>query len=218
MAYDVFIKELREKNQLSQTDIADIMGISRTSVQLIENGSTKFPSKKVLTKLSNYLNKSEVSVMARILFDDLPLDNEINKYIVQRYLAHMYLEGWNIECSPYTYTVTSSYKLEFDGKMVKKREPKNSIIVAKYNRFLIRLDSVESVNDAQGYMGDMLSIVMTVLDDFRSVNILFDFNDSKQRQMFDYFKQIKYRKIGFDIRLILFDAIQNVLIKEITYK
>ena len=93
MAYDVFIKELREKNQLSQTDIADIMGISRTSVQLIENGSTKFPSKKVLTKLSNYLKKSEVSVMAKILFDDLPLDNEINQYITQRYLAHMYLEG-----------------------------------------------------------------------------------------------------------------------------
>ena len=37
MAYDVFIKELREKNQLSQTDIADIMGISRTSVQLIND-------------------------------------------------------------------------------------------------------------------------------------------------------------------------------------
>ena len=218
MAYDVFIKELREKNQLSQTDIADIMGISRTSVQLIENGSTKFPSKKVLTKLSNYLNKSEVSVMARILFDDLPLDNEINKYIVQRYLAHMYLEGWNIECSPYIYPVTSIYKLEFDGKMVKKREPKNSIIVAKYNRFLIRLDSVESVNDAQGYMGDMLSIVMTVLDDFRSVDILFDFNDSKQRQMFDYFKQIKYRKIGFDIKFILFDLVNDLIAEEITYK
>ena len=102
--------------------------------------------------------------------------------------------------------------------MVKKREPKNSIIVAKYDRFLIRLDDVESIHDAQGYMGDMLSIVMTVLDDFRSVNILFDFNDSNQREMFDYFKNIKYRKIGFDIKFILFDSVNNLIAEEITYK
>ena len=111
----------------------------------------------------------------------------------------MYLEGWNIECSPYVYQVTENYKLEFDGKIVKKREPKNNIIVAKYDRFLIRLENIKSVSDAQVYMGDMLSVIMSVLDDFRSVHIIFDYNDIHQRQMFEYFKNINYRKIGFNI-------------------
>ena len=67
-------------------------------------------------------------------------------------------------------------------------------------------------------MGDMLSIMMSVLDDFRSVNVLFDANDKKQCIIFDLFANLKYRKIGFNIKLILFDSIAEKCLSSIIYK
>ncbi|MCQ5121162.1 helix-turn-helix domain-containing protein [Massilicoli timonensis] len=219
MSFGTYLKDVRFKMNVNQTQMAEILDISRTAIKLIENGSTKYPSKKVLHNLSVYLEQTEHEVMMNILFTDKDLSKDAsNDLLVYHYLTYMYLEGWNIECSPYIYQVTESYKLEFDGKIVKKREPKNSIIVAKYDRFLVRLASIDSVNDAHGYMGDMLSIMMSVLDDFRSVNVLFDANDKKQCIIFDLFANLKYRKIGFNIKLILFDSIAEKCLSSIIYK
>lgn len=219
MAFDTYLKNVRSEMNVNQTQMAKILDISRTAIKLIENGSTKFPSKKVLHNLSEYLDKSQIEVMSKILFTDIDLDNEpLDEYFMCRYLAHMYLDGWNIDCAPYIYQVTRNYQLEFDGRIIKKRQPKNVIIVTKYDRFLVRLDDVESIDDVQGYMGDMLSIIMAVLDDFRSIHIVFDYNDAQQRQKFECFKNINYRKIGLNIKFLIFDAIQNSVIEEITYK
>lgn len=219
MAFDTYLKSIRTKMNVNQTQMAEILDISRTAIKLIENGSTKYPSKKVLHNLSTYLKQSELEVMSEILFEDKTLNKDISSNaLIYHYLTYMYLEGWNIECSPYVYQVTENYKLEFDGKIVKKREPKNNIIVAKYDRFLIRLENIKSVSDAQVYMGDMLSVIMSVLDDFRSVHIIFDYNDIHQRQMFEYFKNINYRKIGFNIKFIIFDSIRDSVVEEIIYK
>lgn len=219
MAFDTYLKSIRTKMNVNQTQMAEILDISRTAIKLIENGSTKYPSKKVLHNLSTYLKQSELEVMSEILFEDKTLTKDISSNaLIYHYLTYMYLEGWNIECSPYVYQVTENYKLEFDGKIVKKREPKNNIIVAKYDRFLIRLENIKSVSDAQVYMGDMLSVIMSVLDDFRSVHIIFDYNDIHQRQMFEYFKNINYRKIGFNIKFIIFDSIRDSVVEEIIYK
>lgn len=219
MAFDTYLKGIRTKMNVNQTQMAEILDISRTAIKLIENGSTKYPSKKVLHNLSTYLKQSELEVMSEILFEDKTLNKDISSNaLIYHYLTYMYLEGWNIECSPYIYQVTENYKLEFDGKIVKKREPKNNIIVAKYDRFLIRLENIKSVSDAQVYMGDMLSVIMSVLDDFRSVHIIFDYNDIHQRQIFEYFKNINYRKIGFSIKLIIFDSIRDSVVEEIIYK
>lgn len=219
VAFDTYLKGIRTKMNVNQTHMAEILDISRTAIKLIENGSTKYPSKKVLHNLSTYLKQSELEVMSEILFEDKTLNKDISSNaLIYHYLTYMYLEGWNIECSPYIYQVTENYKLEFDGKIIKKREPKNNIIVAKYERFLIRLENIKSVSDAQVYMGDMLSVIMSVLDDFRSVHIIFDYNDIHQRQMFEYFKNINYRKIGFNIKFIIFDSIRDSVIEEIIYK
>lgn len=219
VAFDTYLKGIRTKMNVNQTQMAEILDISRTAIKLIENGSTKYPSKKVLHNLSTYLKQSELEVMSEILFEDKTLNKDISSNaLIYHYLTYMYLEGWNIECSPYIYQVTENYKLEFDGKIVKKREPKNNIIVAKYDRFLIRLENIKSVSDAQVYMGDMLSVIMSVLDDFRSVHIIFDYNDIHQRQIFEYFKNINYRKIGFSIKLIIFDSIRDSVVEEIIYK
>lgn len=219
MSFDTYLKGVRSKMSVNQTQMAEILDISRTAIKLIENGSTKYPSKKVLHNLSVYLKQTEHEVMMNILFTDKELKSDTSSnLLVYHYLTYMYLEGWNIECSPYIYEVSENYKLEFDGKIVKKREPKNSVIVAKYDRFLVRLDDIKSIEDTQGYMGDILSIIMAVLDDFRSIHIIFDYNDCQQRQKFKYLKNINYRKIGFNIKFIAFDTIQDLIVEEIVYR
>ena len=125
VAFDTYLKSIRTKMNVNQTQMAEILDISRTAIKLIENGSTKYPSKKVLHNLSTYLKQSELEVMSEILFEDKTLNKDISSNaLIYHYLTYMYLEGWNIECSPYVYQVTENYKLEFDGKIVKKREPK----------------------------------------------------------------------------------------------
>ena len=218
MAFGTYLKKIREEKCINQTEMAKLLDISRTAIKLIENGSTKYPSKKVLHNLSTYLKKTEPEIMLEILFPDIISYKNVSNLLIYHYLTHMYLKGWNIVCYPYIYKVSNNYELEFDGKIVKKREPKNSIIIVKYERFLIRLESVKSVIDAQVYMGDMLSVIMSVLDDFRSVHILFDYNDVQQRKLFAYFKNINYRKIGFNINFIIFDSIQDYVVEEIVYK
>ena len=68
VAFDTYLKSIRTKMNVNQTQMAEILDISRTAIKLIENGSTKYPSKKVLHNLSTYLKQSELEVMSEILF------------------------------------------------------------------------------------------------------------------------------------------------------
>ena len=63
-------KRIREEKKINQTEMAELLDISRTAIKLIENGSTKHPSKKVLHNLASFLNKTEIDVMTQILFDE----------------------------------------------------------------------------------------------------------------------------------------------------
>lgn len=106
MSFDTYLKGIRTEKNVNQTQMAEILSISRTAIKLIENGSTKYPSKRVLHNLSVYLNQSKFDVMAKILFTDKSLDDKSSdEYFVCISLTHMYLEGWNINDYPYVYPV-----------------------------------------------------------------------------------------------------------------
>lgn len=199
--------------------MARILDISRTAIKLIENGSTKYPSKKVLKNLSSYLNKPEIEVMSRILFTDVNFDKQsTDKLCSYRYLTHMYLEGWNIDQAPYRYFVSENYYHDFEGRIIKKRQPKNIAIVSGFTQFLSRIDDFKSANDALVYMGDAMAIASSVLDEFRNVHIIFDYNNIDQKQKFEYFRNLQYRTRSFGIIFILYDASKDQIIDEVKYK
>ena len=56
MAFANYMKNIRLDGNESQVNMAKILDISVTALKLIENGSTKFPSEKVLKKICEYTN------------------------------------------------------------------------------------------------------------------------------------------------------------------
>lgn len=206
MAFDTYLKGIRNERNVNQTQMAEILDISRTAIKLIENGSTKYPSKKVLHNLAVYLNQSELDVMARILFTDKSLDDKSSdEYFVCSYLTYMYLYGWNINDHPYIYPVWQGKSIEFDGRIIKKRQPKNIVIVTTFKRELFRIKEVKNGEDAIAYIGDLIAKLMTVLDEFRAVQLLFNALDKNDCLAFDVFKNLKLNKSNFNLYLILYN-------------
>lgn len=52
------IKKLREENNLSQSKLADLLGISQSELSKIENGKAKKIDIYFMIEISNYFNKS----------------------------------------------------------------------------------------------------------------------------------------------------------------
>lgn len=205
MSFSIYLKRIREENKKNQTEMAKILDISRTAIKLIENGSTKYPSKKVLHNLVNFLNSNEIEVMTQILFDE-PLEylNE-NELFVHHYLAYMYLEGWNIVEHPYVYTIWHGYCIEFDGKIIKKRQPKNIVIVTSYKKELLRITEVKNKMSALGYFSDLVSKLMQVGDPYRGVKIIFNAEIEEDKIAFGYISEVKMSHKGFNVEAILYD-------------
>ena len=206
MSFDTYLKNVRSKMNVNQTQMAEILDISRTAIKLIENGSTKYPSKKVLHNLSIYLNQSELDVMTKILFTDKILgDKSTNENFIRSYLTYMYLEGWNINYHPYVYPLWQGKSIEFDGKITKKRQPKNIIIVTTFKRELYRVKTVSSREDALAYMGDLVSKIMAVMDEFRGVQLLFNILNEEDYASFEVFKKLEFQKIIPKLEIVLFN-------------
>ncbi len=216
MAFDSYLKDIRIEKNVNQTQMAEILDISRTAIKLIENGSTKYPSKKVLHNLAIYLNQSELDVMAKILFTDKSLDDKSSdEYFVCSYLTYMYLEGWNINDHPYVYPVWQGKSIEFDGRITKKRQPKNIMIVTTFKRELYRVTTISNKEDAIGYIGDLTSKLMTVLDEFRGVCLLFNNHIKEERDCYEVFNELILKKTMYKFEMVLFDS-ENGIIKQIS--
>ena len=146
-----------------------------------------------------------------ILFDEEDIKH---RYVACRYLAYMYLLGWNITVSPFELHLTENYMRTFDAKIIKKRENKNIVIVASCNRFFERISINDVLEDKNfiGYLGDAVSLTLSIMDSFRGLHILFDNKDEKQHQMYDLFEEGKYRHLDFYIDVVLFDPDRSEVI------
>ena len=104
----------------------------------------------------------------------------------------------------------------YDGRLIKKRDNKNIILVTNYEKYLYRIKEVNDYLDAVGYIGDIISLSLSVLDDFRQLHILFDYNNKDHKRVYELMREVTYKKWSFDINVILFDAILGQIIEEQT--
>lgn len=215
MAFDSYLKDIRIEKNVNQTQMAEILDISRTAIKLIENGSTKYPSKKVLHNLAIYLNQSELDVMAKILFTDKSLDDKSSdEYFVCSYLTHMYLEGWNINDHPYVYPIWQGKSIEFDGRITKKRQPNNIMIVTTFKRELFRIKEIKNEDDALTYIGDLMSKLMTILDKYKGVVLLFNAENTIESNTFSLFSSMNTSMRRFNMNLVLFSSESGIVDKK----
>ncbi|WP_296880063.1 helix-turn-helix transcriptional regulator [Thomasclavelia sp.] len=211
MSFAIYLKKIREEKKINQTEMAELLDISRTAIKLIENGSTKHPSKKVLHNLASFLNRTEIDVMTQILFDENSENFDENELFVRHYLTYMYLEGWNIVDHPYVYPIWNGYSIEFEGKIIKKRQPKNIVIVSSYKKELYRITKVKNRMDALGFVGDLVSKLMQVIDSYRGVKLIFNAENQEEKIAFDCISEVQMSHKGFNVEVVLYDKNTGVI-------
>ena len=164
--------------------MADILGISSQAIKMIENGSTKFPSKAVLDKLSDYLDKFPVAVASAIIFGEDDYEEDEQGYLSCRYLSYKYINGWNLDEVP----IELQYRTEsvlFSGKISKRREPKNTSIIIEFSEFVGSDADDLSLEGAYDILATIMTIVAQNKESFRRVEVLFDINDYHDINAFD---------------------------------
>ena len=94
--------------------------------------------------------------------------------------------------------------------------PKEMKLVAKYfGKEVLRDISINDVLEDKnfiGYLGDAVSLTLSIMDSFRGLHILFDNKDEKQHKMYDLFEEGKYRHLDFYIDVVLFDPNRSEVI------
>ncbi len=205
MAFSTYLKNLRAANNLTQKEMAGILNVSVNAVKLIENGSTKYPGKKVLTKLCEYKNQDALDVVYEILFCDEGVDINSSRYLACRYLAYMYLEGWNIDKSPYISPGRTLKIHEFDGKISRKGKLKDVVIVSTFERHLYRIKKIESEEDVLPYIGDVVSFLMSILEYYKDAHLLFDSRNDEQVRVYKLFVAERLSRADFGLYVALFN-------------
>lgn len=214
MYFAEYMKKLRKDKSLTQSQIADILGISPQAIKMIENGSTKFPSKVVLYKLSDYLDKFPVAVASAIIFGEDDYEEDEQGYLSCRYLSYKYINGWNLDEIP----IELQYRTEsilFSGKISKKREPKNTSIIIEFSEFVGSDADDLSIEGAYDILATIMTIVAQNEESFRRVEVLFDINDYHDINAFDMLENLKIYRLPTDLIIVLFEPNTGALCKEV---
>lgn len=214
MYFAEYMKKLRKDKSLTQSQIADILGISPQAIKMIENGSTKFPSKVVLDKLSDYLDKFPVAIASAIIFGEDDYEEDEQGYLSCRYLSYKYINGWNLDEVP----IELQYRTEsvlFSGKISKRREPKNTSIIIEFSEFVGSDADDLSIEGAYDILATIMTIVAQNEESFRRVEVLFDINDYHDINAFDMLENLKIYRLPTDLIIVLFEPNTGALCKEV---
>lgn len=225
MAFCDFVKELREQNQLTQAEMAEILDVNVNTIKQIEANKIKAPSNRVLDSFCNYLHEDRLTVMTKILFrrnDEIQCDNEYRleqASVLSRYMSYLYLEGWNIDEAPAKYHTKDLGDLVYAGQLTKKREPNNKIVIKSiadyYDDNVNNLTSNEAIHYITFSMAAFFCIDEVSL---KGIHIIFDEKNENHKKLFMIFKNLRLNKIPFNYQMILFDSVNGKILGKIEFK
>lgn len=219
MKFKEFIREIRLRDNLTQSNLAEILGISLAAIKKIEAGNTEYPSTKVLESLAMYLKKSEVEIIRDLLF----CKEELDKYeeteakaliILQKYVALMFINGWNIASFLPSVEMEESNDERFGAGLTSKRVPTyNTLIdtIYKYAYWSMRTDDK---NDIWAIFNTILVTVIKIKPKIKEYIILFDANNKEEAKLYDHIKVYSIRNIKVKIKFVLFDCEECKIVHE----
>ncbi len=219
MSFCDFVKGLRERNRLTQAQMAQKLGVSVNTIKQIEANKIKTPSNRVLDSFCNYLNEDRLTIITKILFK---INREVrcnDKYYIEqadlllKYMSYLYLKGWNIDKVPVTYRTKDLGNLIYAGQLTKKREPNNKIVIVSISDTFKEDTNYISNDEAVHYITSSMTAFFCV-DEIvlRGIHILFNSNSDNQTKLFEIFKGLKMKRITFNYQLILFDSKKGIIV------
>lgn len=213
MAFCDFVRKLREQNQLTQAQMAEILDVNVNTIKQIEANKIKTPSSRVLDRFCNYLNEDRLTVITRILFkkNEEVLSNDEYQIkqanVLSRYMSYLYLEGWNIDEAPVTYHTKDLGDLLYAGQLTKKREPNNKIVVTSisdtFGEKTKQVTNDEAVHFIASSLAELFCIDEVII---RGIHIVFDSSSLEHTKIFNTFKRLTLNKTRFNFKMILFDS------------
>lgn len=217
-AFNFFIRNLREQNKLTQSELADILDVNVNTIKQIETDKIKAPSIKLLDKICKYVDEDRITVLCDILFCH-PYIEKATEYeitqadVIARYMSYLYLNGWNVDIAPAVYQTKDIGEINFGGQLTKKREPNNKIVISsiavKYNRDTSHIMNCEAIQFITNTMTMFLCVSEPRL---RGIHVLFDYREPSHRSLFKVFKNLQLAKIPVNYQMILFEPIEGKII------
>lgn len=218
MSFDEFMKNLRSSNNMTLAETAKQLGISITAINYIEHGKTKLPSKKLLEQLSQFTKKTPIEIMGSILYPEIDVTIKNTNNLILKYCLLLFTDGWNINQIPYHYNSPLDLNYEYGARMINKVDQKNIIVISPCTQFLTTSDIKYKNEFLIEFIATIIKHFIPLLDEFRSVHVLFDNTNEQEKKLFNKLKLLKINKIGFDLKLISFDITKEEITDEITFK
>lgn len=242
MKFKDYLREIRIKDNLTQNNLAELLGISLAAVKKIEAGNTEYPSSKVLEALAKYLNINQVEVMRDLLFDkgdnekaihsflgdedemkDLMYAKENQAFIeeatdtlnlLQKYVAFMFINGWNVASY---FPCKEMDRLDdeyFGAELTSKRMPSYNMIIDTIFKYIPHKLDVNDINDNKALLSMLLVTMTQIKSKVKTYSILFNANDDYELNFYRNVKVLCIRNFKVKIQFVLFDGIECKVIEE----
>ncbi|MCD7892882.1 MAG: helix-turn-helix transcriptional regulator [Erysipelotrichaceae bacterium] len=217
MYFSRYMKVLRLQNYMTQAEFANKLGISVDAIKKIESGATRLPSSKVLKALSKFTGKNEVEVMKLILYGETATNDPYIKRVSEmalRYLAYMYIHGWNIVNSFHTLHVHDFGDHQFVGEIAKKKDSNYLVLVDIMSKYKLDQYGFKEPFDAFNYYTMIFMVMVSIDKDYKAINILFDYNDEEELNAYNSVKKFNTNKVKTPVYYVLFDSIKCEIVEE----
>ena len=204
MSFGRYIKDVQNKLNLSREELSILLDITVPAVRYILTDQTKFPSDKLIDRMSLVFNCSRYEVVRDIMFYDIKPDDP--NYKTTKYLAYAVLHGWKMIDIPYLSKNNAGEEVKFDARAAVTRQPRNIALFNMASNCLNeRLLKLMTELSNKEFTSVILSCPMDLIEDFRRYYIVFDINDENEMRMYDKLTCGPFRRCGFNYNFLLFD-------------
>ncbi len=210
MYFKDYMKMMRDRDKITQAQLANALNVSLNTIKKIESGSTKIPNSKLLNAIAEYENAHPCKVLSRILFGDIVEDTDERSKKAMRltfaYFSYMYLEGWNIDHVFNVEYVDDIGDRQFIGEISKKKDSKYVLLIDYIDRYQLDTKYIDWREYQIGFFTQIFTTMISIEKKYMGMNILFNANDEKEVTIFKALKSFETDCVKTQITYVLFDT------------
>ncbi len=212
MYFKDYMKMMRDRDKITQAQLANALNVSLNTIKKIESGSTKIPNSKLLNAIAEYENVHPCKVLSRILFGDIVEDTDERSKKAMRvtfaYFSYMYLEGWNIDHVFNVEYVDDIGNRQFIGEISKKKDSKYVLLIDYIDRYQLDTRYIDLREYQIGFFTQIFTTMISIDKKYMGMNVLFDANNEKEVTIFNALKSFDTDSVKTQITYILFDDVE----------